>query len=134
MRNFIGILLFSIIISSCSINSGPEIKNLSEEELLGSWRLIKISGGFEGTTTEYDENDDKFVIEFRKEDFISSKNGKELEKTKYRIIMGKSIRTTEDVPLIIYETGKKQSFEFRNGNLILFDECYDCFQNEYVRL
>lgn len=134
MRKFIGILLLSIFISSCSISSGPTATNLSEKDLIGEWRLIRISGGFAGTTTEYGENDERFVVEFKKSDFVSSKDGKELKSARYKVVLGKSIRSTEDVPLIIYETGEKQSFEFRDGNLFLFDECYDCFVHEYIRL
>lgn len=128
------ILLVGIFFSGCSLDDTAEMHSMSNENLLGKWKLIKTSGGFGGNITEFDENDDSFVVEFQKDDFIRSKDGKELGRAKYRIIMGKSIRSTEDIPLIIYETGRKQSFEFRNGNLILFDECYDCFQNEYIAL
>lgn len=128
------ILLLGIFFSGCSLDDTAEMHSISNENLLGKWKLIKTSGGFGGNITEFDENDNSFVVEFQKDDFIRSKDGKELGRAKYRIIMGQSIRSTEDIPLIIYETGRRQSFEFRNGNLILFDECYDCFQNEYIAL
>ncbi|MCM8568244.1 hypothetical protein NE848_02575 [Gramella jeungdoensis] len=134
MKNIVSILVFLIIFSSCSIeNASPEYKT-SDENISGKWKLVQASGGIAGNIIEYGENDDRFIIEFRDNEFISTKNGEEIEKSKYHITLGESIRSTEEVPLIIYETGKKQSFEFQEGNLILFDECYDCYQYEYIRI
>lgn len=134
MKKILTILLFSMLVSACSVNSSPQVPYLSHDELLGEWKLVRSSGGISGNITEYGEDDERYVIEFRESDFLSSKNGKELKRAKYEIVLGESIRSTEEIPLIVYETGEKQSFEFRNANLILFDECHDCFQNEYMRL
>ena len=134
MKNILSILIVSIIVSSCSIKNASPGYKASEENLIGKWKLVRASGGIAGTITEYGENDDRIVIEFREDEFISSKNGEEKERIKYHISLGESIRSTEEVPLIIYETGKKQSFDFDEGSLILWDECYDCYQYNYMRL
>jgi hypothetical protein len=48
MKKAVLFLLLALIFSSCYDVTGPD----QEKSLYGSWRLQKISGGLQGTTTE----------------------------------------------------------------------------------
>ncbi|MFD1095440.1 hypothetical protein [Salegentibacter chungangensis] len=133
MKKLFTCFLFVFLIASCSVQTTP-IDDQGDKDLTGKWKLIRSSGGIAGTTTEYGAGDDVIIIEFTSNKFLKSRNGEKIQEGSYKIEQGNSIRTTEEVPLIIYNSELKQSFEFSDGRLILFDECYDCFQNEYVKL
>ncbi|NJO88249.1 MAG: hypothetical protein HC831_04205 [Chloroflexia bacterium] len=51
----------------------------------------------------------------------------------YIIETGNSVRKKEKADLIIFQNNKKQSVELIDNKLILYDECFDCLQNEYIR-
>ncbi len=41
--------------------------------------------------------------------------------------------TNEKIDLMIYENDRKQSIVLNENKLILYDECFDCYQNEYIK-
>lgn len=131
MKNILAYFLLSILLNSCSAESGP-INNTAEvKQLPGKWKLVEISGGFAGRTESPSGED---ILDISESTIVHYRDGELISSKKYKLQMGKSIRSTEEVPLIYYADDTKQSFEFRNGRLILYDECYDCFQHEYERL
>ena len=60
-------------------------------------------------------------------------NAELISESKYELTKGESIRTSEKTDLMIYENNRKQSIAIFDEILILYDECYDCYQNEYIR-
>lgn len=122
----LGLVLLTI---SCSVQSFPDS---ATRQLIGRWELIRRSGGISGDTHQYEGQE--MVLEITKDSVKHYKDGSLTSSAKYSLETGKSIRSAEEVPLIKYSNGSKQSFEFISGHLILYDECYDCFQNEYVKL
>lgn len=123
------ILLFFSTMSLCSKKVESQIKN----ELTGKWKWVESSGGFAGRIQTPATTQKEIMLEFTSEKCIKYVNGKVESELSYTIKKGPSIRTTEDVYLIIYENDKKQSVDFIDNKLILYDECHDCFQNEYIK-
>jgi len=58
-------------------------------------------------------------------------NGELDEKMTYKIEVGESLIFCKRTVLIIYQYGCKQSAEDCDMNLILHDDCFDCFPNDY---
>lgn len=129
MKKILILLGLVLLAASCSVQSFPES---ATRQLIGEWELIRSSGGISGETHEHEG--EKIVLEITKDSVKNLKDGSLTSSSKYSLEMGKTIRSSEEVPLLIYPDGHKQSFEFDSGHLILYDECYDCYQYEYVKL
>lgn len=99
--------------------------------LIGKWEWIESSGGITGVILTPGSEGVQVTIEFNGNTYRKYVDGNlETEKT-YKIEKGSSIFKTENVDLIIYEDNWKQSFQLHGDTLFLYDECYDCFLNEY---
>ena len=125
---FITLVFFSSM-SFCSKKVESQIKN----KIIGKWTWIQSSGGFAGRIETPATTNKEISIEFTSEKCIKYVNGKIESELNYKIEKGPSIRTNEDTYLIIYENDKKQSIDFIDDKLILYDECHDCYQNEYIK-
>ena len=126
------IILFIFLLGSvlrCSDNVEQKIN----EQLIGKWTWIKSTGGISGTTKTPETCEKTIIIEFTADKFIQYNNGNKVLEMVYSIEKGPSIHSEEECYLIIYENGNKQSVQYEDGVLILYDECYDCFQNEYKK-
>lgn len=129
MKSLILLLSFISTFTFCSKNVESQIMS----ELIGKWTWVESSGGIMGKTINPLTTGNQITIEFTSEKFIQyTNNSLELEMS-YKIEKGSSIRSTEETFLIIYENGQKQSVTLEENRLILYDECHDCYQNEYVK-
>ena len=128
IKYFIVLILTPLLIASCESNS-----NIGDSSsIIGNWVWVKSSGGIAGQTHTPESTGKQVVLEINRHRVKRFENGEFMSELTYKIELGESIRSTEKIKLIIYENDWKQSFE-RNGNkLFLYDECYDCFQYEYV--
>jgi hypothetical protein len=102
-------------------------------QLLGTWTWLESSGGFAGKTETPETTGNIISITFSKDKYTKYLNGELNSEMTYKIEKGSSIRTEDDTYLIIYENGRKQSIELIENKLILYDECHDCYQNEYIK-
>jgi hypothetical protein len=128
MKNVI-ILLFILTFSMCSKDDKPQISS----GIFGKWIWTQSSGGIAGVIETPETSGNQVAIEFSTNTCKKYINGNlDIELT-YKIETGNSIRKIEETDLIIFENGWKQSIELDGNKLILYDECFDCFQNEYIR-
>lgn len=118
-----------IILTLISMDVKAQINN----ELIGKWKWVESSGGIMGKITNPASTGTKISIEFTSEYFIKYTNDSIITEIKYKIEKGSSIRSNEESYLIVYDNGKKQSINLEGNKLILYDECHDCFQYEYVK-
>jgi len=129
MKSILLVLSFIGLVSFCSKDEDPQIA----AALIGKWIWIESSGGIAGVIKTPSTTGNEITIEFTAKKFTKFVNGiVDLEMT-YKIETGSSIRSKENTFLIIYENDQKQSIELNGNKLILFDECYDCFQYEYLK-
>jgi len=129
MKNIFLFLVFIGIFSSCSNDDDSQIS----PKIIGKWIWIESSGGIAGSAETPEATGNQITIEFSRENYRKYINGVLDVEMSYKIEKGKSIRKTEDTDVIIYENEWKQSFELIDNELMLYDECYDCFQYEYIK-
>ena len=121
-------MLAILICSSCKSNSDFE----NQSDIIGNWIWFQSTGGISGETNTPDSTGIQIILEINSETIKRYENGELISELAYEIKYGESIRTTERIKLIIYENDWKQSFERHGKKLYLYDECADCFQNEYL--
>lgn len=131
MKTVLGYLLITLLFNSCSVESGPVEKADLFKQLEGRWKLVEVSGGFSGET---ETPEDEIIIEFSTNGRQDFHDGKALDSHAFKTGYGKSIRSTEELPMIFYADGTKQSFSLTSERLTLYDEFYDGLQFEYVKL
>lgn len=126
-------LFFALLIVGILMSCSKDNPILDAKDLIGTWRWVKSTGGISGDTETPESTGKQIALEISEDTYKKFVNGVlELEQT-YFIGKGQSIWTPQISDLLILEDDSKQSIELDGNKLILYDECYDCFQNEYVR-
>ncbi|MCF8371937.1 MAG: hypothetical protein K9H64_09960 [Bacteroidales bacterium] len=126
------IFLFLLIIGTLSSCSKKD-SFLNSTDLLGTWTWIKSTGGISGTVETPESTGNQVTIEITEDMFAKYVNGVLEQELSYYLVKGQSIWTPQLSDLMIFEDESKQSVEMDDNKLILYDECYDCFQNEYIK-
>ncbi len=129
MRRLFLVFAFIGILSSCSKDEATPIKT----EIIGKWNWVQSSGGIGGDTSTPETTGNQITIEFTESVYKKYINGNLDTEMPYKVETGNSIWKEEKTDIIIYEDDWKQSIELKNNKLILSDECFDCYQNEYIR-
>ncbi|NRS88055.1 hypothetical protein HNQ02_000965 [Flavobacterium sp. 7E] len=118
-------LLFGFL--SCSSTTEAVTNSQSIE---GTWKLVAMSGGITGRTTTPTTNKE---IQISKSEVKIYENGTLIATENYTIETKKSI-LGGDKQMLVYTSGSpSQSYVLEGNKLLLNDECYDCYQKEYVR-
>lgn len=106
------------------------------EALIGTWNWLYSSGGFAGITETPQSTGEIKKIEFdRESNFRTYVNNVLKIENKYRVEKGKTITSRDSVPILTTSIGLRQSISFRTADtLILFDECFDCFEHYFKRI
>lgn len=128
IKNFTFLILVMSLLISCESNSNID----DSSSISGNWIWVESSGGIAGQTNTPESTGNQIELEISQYTIKRFENGELKSELTYKIEIGESIRSTEKVKLIVYENDWKQSFEKRGKKLYLYDECYDCFQNEYL--
>jgi hypothetical protein len=129
MKKWILILL----LASLTINCSNDDENNIDQQLIGEWKWIESSGGIQGETLNPQTTGENRNIEITSDKIKYYTNGILTLEFDYYLQKGESIRTNEKTDLMIYENDRKQSIVLNENKLILYDECYDCYQNEYIK-
>ncbi len=110
--------------------------------LFGEWVWVSSNGGLTNQTTSPNTENYIIEIEYKKNGiFKKHRDGKRVNKMKFKFEKGQTIFSSEDEYLIKYTIGKFSKvgttphyFEFIGADtLILKEECFDCFTHIYVR-
>jgi hypothetical protein len=137
-------LLFTVLLLFSCNSAEDNIKNANadkstEKNLEGRWLWVSSTGGFAGITQT--ASDQKKEIEFSGstlKTYIDGKLSHEQQffiKTKPSIFGGNKDMIIIDKGLSITQDYYfDRSFEIKDGNLILSEECYDCFISKYERV
>jgi hypothetical protein len=104
------------------------------QDLVGTYDWKETSGGISGRV-ENSENTPKIPALVITNDSIKEyENGILMGARAYHLEMQKSIRTGKNERMIIYEDGSiPHSFKLKGQELVLFEECQDCYQYRYVK-
>ena len=128
MKNTFLLLIFMSLVHCTSDND-----SMTNKELLGVWHWTESTGGIDGRTETPESTGNTIYLEISSSLIKTYLNDVLQSELTYHIEIGESIRSSEKELLIIYENGFKQSFEVTDGQLSLFDECYDCFNSSYIK-
>jgi hypothetical protein len=134
MNTKFSILITLIFISiSCSKNYKPVIENRNIA-LTGKWGWTKSQGGISGGVQTPTSTNKIINLEISNDRIKFFENGNLLFDKSYTIETKQSIYGGQK-QMIVYEQNFKsaQSFEIIGTQLVLNDECYDCFTNEYSK-
>jgi len=129
MKNVFLVLVFIGIFSACSKDVKPQISS----GIIGEWSWVQSSGGLAGVILTPETTGNEITIEFSINTYKKYIDGILDVELAYSIETGNSIRKNEEIDLIIFEDKTRMSIELKNNKLILYEECYDCFQNEYLK-
>jgi hypothetical protein len=130
MKKFLiyGALIFTFL--SCSNNSESII---NQKSIIGKWVWTKSSGGISGGTLTPSSTGKSIVIEISNLEVKILENGNVSSNNPYVIETKESIFGGQR-QMMVYALGKpSQSFSVVGDKLFLNDECYDCYQSEYVK-
>ena len=143
MRKLITLIFTLLVLFSCN-STKDNIKKANantptEKNLEGQWLWVSATGGFAGITQT--TSDQKKEIKFSGstlKTYIDGKLSHEQQffiKTKPSIFGGDKQMIVIDKRLsVTQEYFIDQSFEIKDGYLILTEECNDCFTSKYERV
>jgi len=122
-----------LALASLTINCSNDDENNIKEQLIGKWIWVESSGGIQGETLNPQTTGENRHIEITFDEIKYFTNGILTSEFDYYLQKGESIMTNEKIDLMIYENDRKQSIVLNENKLILYDECFDCYQNEYIK-
>jgi len=129
MKNIIFTFIL-IALMGCSNSDESELKS----QLIGKWKWVESSGGIDGRTETPASTGNAVTLEFTSTTMKTFVNGNLESEVNYEIQSGSSITTTEKTDLIVYENGTIHSVLLEGNSLVLIEECYDCFQHNYLKM
>ncbi len=102
-----------------------------ESGLVGEWQWAQSSGGFAGVTYTPASTGETRTLVITADSLIFRTDGQRTLALKYRTVMQSSIYSTEET--LQLETPGVVNFTVElDGDLILKDECFDCFVHRYT--
>lgn len=128
MRKIICYFIIAFSIISCS----SEKASSEQDAIIGEWNWIESSGGIAGTTTTPQSTGKSIQLKITSAKVIQYVDGALVSEINYSIQTGTSIFGGQR-KLLVYDSGIKKSFEQTNSQLILNDECFDYYQNKYIK-
>mgnify|MGYP001814671050 CR=1 FL=1 len=126
MRYLLIPILAVLMLTGCSKDT------VEGNDLLGTWQWVETSGGMDGTIESPQTTGNDILLEITETSIKRYINGDLESDLTYTLQTGESIRGGQR-EIISYENDWKQSVELSGNQLILYDECYDCYQHEYIK-
>lgn len=128
MRNCLLILLLGTSLLNCSNNDDNTFKS----QLIGNWKWVESSGGINGRTETPESTGNNIKLEISKNSIKKFVNESLESESNYTIEIQNHHGETHEI--IFYdEYSITQTISLNENYLILYDNCADCFQNEYIR-
>lgn len=123
MKQFVLLLILPFMISCAALNKdkGPYD---------GEWVLVSKSGGFMGKVSTPDK---ELSIKIKNNEIKYYENGTLKQTKEFKTEKGKTIHSSEPQDIIVGNTIPKQSIRIHDDQLIISDQCYDCFMYVYKR-
>lgn len=129
MKHFFLLLLLSISFLNCTNDD----ETLEDPEITGNWIWIESTGGIDGRTDTPTSTGNQIKLEISKNTITRITNGVITSQLTYSIETKESILFGEQREMIVFENDFNQTFELTQTQLILVDECTDCFRNVYIK-
>ncbi|WP_366187418.1 hypothetical protein [Flavobacterium ovatum] len=128
MKKILLLVVTGFLIGSCSTD-----RNVPQyQAVFGKWNWIESTGGIAGMPLTPQSTGNTIQLEITKTTIGKYVDGKLESEQTYTIQIEPSIFGGEK-PMIIYENDSKSSFEIKNNQLFLNEECNDCFLSTYQK-
>ena len=127
MKKFVLFAALLVCVVSCSSTSDSVMNGKS---IVGKWQLVKMSGGITGQTVVPKLTSE---IAISKTEIKIYEGGTLIATEKYTIETKKSIFGGEKQMLVYTSGSPSQGYVLEGDKLLLNDECYDCYQKEYIK-
>lgn len=124
MKYFVTILILCFSMSCVSLHNPKTPYD-------GKWKLLHKTGGITGQTFAAEK---EVILEIKKGKLTRKENGQLILESKFEIIQGKVIETTEPKDLLNTQALIKQSIALHGDTLVLKDQCFDCFTYVYTKM
>lgn len=97
---------------------------------IGEWVLVSKSGGFTGMTTKSTSIQE---IKIERKTIKYYENGELKLSNEFKIEKGKTIQSSEPQDIILGNRIPRQSIQLHEDQLIIADQCFDCYMYVYKR-
>lgn len=129
MKNILLITL-GLIILSCSKGENLVVAN----DIMGEWKWVRKTGGIAGIN-ETPKEGELLVIKLNADKtYIRLENGKVTSTGKYSLGKAESMLFNEEYSTLSIDEMRPLMYEVNENSLYLFDDMYDGFNYEYVRV
>lgn len=128
MKQLLTILVLVFLMSSCAKEEDQD----EPVEFIGNWSWIETSGGIAGITETPESTGSSVKLEISSGSIKRYVNGDMVSELSYAIETGTSIVGGEQ-EMIVYEDASKQAVFLTGDQLMLVDECFDCYQYTYTK-
>ena len=106
----------------------------SNRDLVGTWSWEETSGGITGGVENAETTSKIPALVITKDSIKEYEKGILMGARAYHLKTRKSIRSGKNERMIIYEDeSTPHSFKLQGKELILYEECYDCYQYRYFK-
>lgn len=105
----------------------------AKTELSGNWKWTGSTGGVAGTTETPESTGDQRHLEISRDSIKRFLNDSLIFSTSYTIEIRESILYNEPREMMISNSDIQQIVDLKENNLILTDDCFDCYINSYVK-
>ena len=118
------IVLLALLTMSCG----------GSRDLIGKWTWEETSGGITGGVENAESASKIPYLVITKDSIKEYENGILMEARAYDVKKRKSVRTGKRERMIIYENGTNPlTFELQGQELLLYEDCNDCYQYRYIK-
>ena len=124
------IALSLIIVIGCKKISTP---NEASKAIFGSWTYVSNSGGYSGSGGSTRFNSGSWVEITDNGWFITHENSGKKSKKRYKIELRESIHASYELPAIVQQSKKYDTYLINNDSLYLLDEAYDGYSYLFVK-
>lgn len=128
MKRTLFIFFLSLTVINCS-NDDDSI----QYKLIGDWNWIKSSGGIDDRVDTPLSTGNSITLKISNNSVKKYVNGNLESELNYSIQIGESSIIEGQHEMIFYDNDFSQTIVLSKNHLILYDECNDCFKNEYER-
>ena len=143
MKNLFLLLTVLCLFCSCSkddVSADISVDGTSENNekpnsnLIGKWKWTKSTGGIGGIEITPASTNKVIVLEISNDRIKVVEDGKTISDESYTIQSKKSIYGGQK-EMIVYEKNAPlyQSYEIKESELLINDECFDCFTHSYIK-
>lgn len=126
-------ILVALIIGSTLFSCSNDDDSQHNSALIGTWVWTSSSGGIAGIEETPQSTGDTRIIEISANSIKRYRNGTLESQINYLINTSISIIYNDSYEMIIQENEFKFIFEITGSNLVLIEDCIDCFTHEYVK-